>query len=150
MKSKRINIFPELTPELPDTSLEKGIIKIVGILNEKGLATEMSCEGHSQKYKEKAWVRISPSSFKGYMKSNTSKMERFLKAGEGKWYLEIVYCGLSRFRGLGQSAPRKKNLKRVVDVEMEVTIILMSRARNSGETKTSGMRSMENAAKKYL
>lgn len=150
MKSKKVESFPDLTPNLPEVALEKGIIKIVEILNGKGLTTEMSCEGHSNEVgKDRAWIQIGPSSFKSYMKSNSRKMGQFLKAGEGKWLIRIDYFGKTFFKGLGQPQPRKRTLKRSIEVEMEISLILDTYARNSKD-KTKSMKAMERAANKYL
>ena len=147
-----INLHSEIAPNVPELSLENGIIKIVEILNGKGLITEMSCEGHSGvANKERAWIQLNPSSFKSYLNSHTIRMEQFLKAGEGKWHLRIEYSGKSLFSGLGSPQPRKRTLKRIVEVEMEVSIILNTTARFSKvKTKTKMMLAMERAAKKYL
>lgn len=150
MSKRKLNLFSDLTSEVPEASIEKGVVKIVGILNGKGLATEMSCGGHAKvSGKDRAWVQLNPSSFKHYMKSGSQKMEKFLKVGEGKWYLSIDYFGYSHFSGLGRPRPRKKNLKRQLAIEMKVRIVLTTHGLNA-RTKTKGMLALERAAKKYL
>lgn len=140
-----------ITSGIPEVGLEAGIVRLVGILNSKGLATWMSCEGHSAPRCDKAWVRIQPACFKHYMRGRARKMERFLLVGEGRWHLSLEYFGRSNFRGLGAVRPRVKTLRRIITIEMHPTLYLCDRAREqNSHQKTKMMRAMERAAQKYL
>lgn len=148
---KTIDIFSEISPYIPECEIEPGIVKLVGILNSKGLATYMSCQGHGQLGKGRAWVDIDAAHLKGYVKKHHSKFEQFLKAGEGRWYLRVEYFGKNYFKGMGKPQPRFKSMKRHVEVEMSVRIILNTTAFDStGSQKTKEMKALERAAQKYL
>ena len=142
----------QLTPDVPEVGLEPGITRMVGILSSKGLATAMSCAGHHDAPgKSNAWIQIQPACFKHYMKTGADKMGQFLRVGEGLWFLRVEYSGRSRFRGLGQTRPRTKSLKRVVMVEMTPTIVLRTTALDASSGKaTKSMRAMERAAQRSL
>jgi hypothetical protein len=99
-----IDILTSITPDIPEVPLEPGIVKLVGILNSKGLATVMSCEGRDPR-SQTAWVELRPANFKDYMKAGTKKMEQFLQAGDGRWYLDLCYFGESQYPGLGLIPP---------------------------------------------
>ena len=135
---KNYHEFNKLTDSIPSIEVEKGIAVVVGILNTKGLITQMSCEGHNR---SKPWVSLCPAHFKGYMDSSLEKMKQFLIAGEGRWNLEVNYFGQSLFHGIGQKRPRKSKLKRVVQLEMDVKIVL---------DKNKDIKSMERAARELL
>jgi hypothetical protein len=151
-KSEPIELYDVITSDVPEVGLEPGIIKMVGILNSKGLATYMSCEGHvGGRWKDMAWVEVSPCAFKSYMKARARKMERFLRAGEGLWYLRVEYFAQSCFKGLGLVRPRIKAMKRVVRMDMTVTLVLRAGYKeNDPARKVRRMRTMERAAVRYL
>ena len=136
-----MKIFKDLskmTASIPSMKIENGISVMVEILNSKGLITEMSCEGHG---KSKAWVSICPAHFKGYMDSHSDNMKTFLMTGDRRWSLEIGVFGMTKFNGIGQMRPKKINLKRVIELEMEVKIVLNHK---------NDIKRMERAARKYL
>lgn len=142
-----------LASAIPECHVEPGVVKIVGILNGKGLATELSCEGHADEGTKKAnaWIDLNPACFKHYMKANAKKMERFLSVGEGVWLLRIEYYGKSVFSGQGVPRPRLKTMKRSLQVEMTPTILLCTTAFEKGSSlKVKSMRALERAAERYL
>lgn len=150
-KNKPLDLFSEIAPNVPDCELESGIVKLVGILNSKGLPTSMSCEGHGALNKGRAWVEIEAAHFKGYVKKYPQNMEQFIIAGEGLWYISVDYLGKNYFKGMGKPKPRVKTLKRQVQVEMTVRLILTTTAfEKNTEKKTKEMKALERAAQKYL
>jgi len=147
-----IDILTSITPDIPEVPLEPGIVKMVGILNSKGLATAMSCEGHGPR-SQTAWIELRPANFKDYMNGEAKKMEQFLLVGDGRWYLDLCYFGESQYPGLGRIPRKPKLLRRVVTIEMRPRICLRTRARegtSSKSRKTRWMLAMEAAASKYL
>ena len=58
-----MNLFEKIAPEVPSLAMEEGIVKLVGILNSKGLPTKLSCEGHSSRGSS-AWIEIEGAHFK--------------------------------------------------------------------------------------
>jgi hypothetical protein len=141
-----IKFFDAMTPALPSIELDEGIVKLVGILNSKGLATHMSCDGHNDGH---ARVEFNPAVFKGYMDKNWVKMEAFLVAGRGRWSLTLEYAAVHVFKGLGRLGIERRDIKRQTVVDLRPVIKLKSPARRAG-TKTEWMRDIERAAKKFL
>lgn len=138
--------YDEIAEDVLDCALDRGIVDLVSILHSKGIVTEMSCDGHG---KHNAWIMLSSAFFKNYIKKNKKKITQFLLIGETRWKLQINYFGVSRFRGLGQIKPRLKKLKRVVQSEMNVIIVLDGPSMN-GKKKTKNMIALEKAAKEML
>lgn len=146
---KTLGLMP--TDILP-TEIEPGVQKIVNIFCAKGLFTYMSCQGHlGHKGSRVAWVEFCPEHFNSYIEGNLNKLENFLKCGEGLWFLRVEYVGQSRFAGIGRPRPRIKSLKRIVQLEMRVTLHLRDSAfLKNTKQKTTAMKALEGAAKKYL
>ncbi len=152
METNQIEIFSALTENIPQIDIDPGIEKLVGILNSKGLVTEMSCAGHAtERSMSRAWVQIEAAHFKGYMARNPEKMEAFLLAGEGMWSLDIEYSAKSVFKGLGSARPRLCSLKRALHIDMAVKIRLCSSAcEGTLKKKVRIMKSIERAAESLL
>lgn len=145
-----INLFDKLAPDVPAVSIEPGIEELVKILNSKGLLTEMSCQGHRGKNR-RAWVQLNPCVFKVYMQKNSSKLEKFLLAGENSWSLKIEYTSVSRFRGICAPKPRARKLKRFLFIDLNVKICLNACAFLPGmRLKSKEMLEIEKAARKFL
>ena len=129
--------------------IEPGVVKLIEVLAAKGLVTEMSCEGHPAQGKPHAWVQLNPACCKHYVRKNAKRLEQFLLAGEGLWSMRVEYFGKSHFAGLGRPRPRLKWMRRVVQVEMRVTLVLETAAVERDQ-KTTAMRAMERAAARCL
>lgn len=130
--------------------MDKGIEILVGILNSKGLPTTLSCAGHRSRGTS-AWVELEGAHFKHYASRSEQKLEQFLKAGEGRWFLTLTYRAESVFPGIGRLRPRIKSLRREVQVNLVPTFHLRVAAIDSKSgLKCKLMCSMERAATSLL
>ncbi len=142
--------FSELAPTVPEVAMEKGIVKLVGILNSKGLVTKLSCEGHVSRGVG-AWVEIEGAHFKSYARRRKDKLEKFLLAGEGLWKLILTYRARSVFPGLGQPRPRLRKMRRKTIVDLIPTFCLEPAVVAQGSRSSElALRAMERAAKRFL
>ena len=145
-----MEVFSELAPTVPAVTIEKGIAKLVGILNSKGLVTKLSCEGHAS-LGVGAWIEIEGAHFKGYVRGRKDKLEKFLLAGEGVWKLTLTYRATSVFPGLGKLRPRLRKMRRKTVIDLIPTFCLESAVVAKGtQSSEQALRAMERAAMKFL
>jgi hypothetical protein len=147
MRKSQLRLLDRIASDVPAIEIEPGIVRFVGILNAKGLATEMSCEGHRDG--RNAWVELDPAVFRGYLSRHRARLERFLIEGVGKWVLRVTFLGVRTFRGAGRIGLRRDEIEGVTKVDMQPTIELRCPARR-GKTKTKWMKEMEKAAEQWL
>jgi hypothetical protein len=140
----------DLAPGIAGIAPDEGIEIALGIFNSKGLVTTLSCAGHTDTARSHAWFRFEAAHFKGYMLRNPEKMNRFLLAGEGIWTLSLEYFAQSRFQGLGARRPRLKRMRRVLTVELDVTLVVHGQALERDGRKTKVMHALERAARQCL
>ncbi len=138
--------YDEIAIDVSPCELDKGMVELIGILNAKGIVTNLSCDGHG---KSNAWVILESAHFKGFMKAKKFKMQKFLNIGETRWKLQLNYYGVSKFKGIGKVRPRLNELRRIVHSEMTAILVLDGPAMLAGE-KTRNMKALEKAATAYL